>query len=69
VEQDEIVTKLRELQQCKAGGPIPDWMKINQWGDPLSELGGAAADLIEKQQQWMSMARKLLTELLRPDQP
>lgn len=43
-----ILKRLRELQNCKIGGPIPEWMNTpGVWGVALSKLAGDAADLIE----------------------
>lgn len=45
---ETTLKRLREIQNCKIGGPIPEWMVESKgWGEPLSRLAGDAADLIE----------------------
>lgn len=42
------ILKLRELERCETGGPIPEWMNVpGGWGKPLSALAKDAADAIE----------------------
>jgi hypothetical protein len=47
IDTELTISKLRDLQRTYVGGPIPEWMLINVWGEALSELAGDAADLIE----------------------
>jgi hypothetical protein len=47
MDADEVVRKLREVQKLKPGDRMPDWLPGNNWGPPLSELCGKAADAIE----------------------
>jgi hypothetical protein len=47
----DVLKRLRELQHLKVGSPMPSWLPANDWGNPLSELCGQAADLIESIEQ------------------
>jgi hypothetical protein len=59
-----VLTRLRELQRCKVGGPMPSWLPVNNWGVPISQLAGIAADLIERPvflyQQKLAIERAIL---------
>ncbi len=44
----DIIERLRELEKLKTGEPLPSWLPANDWGTPLSDLCGAAADRIEQ---------------------
>lgn len=49
--RDQIMQRLRQLQNMKAGEPMPDWMQqepYDNWGEALSELMRDAANLIER---------------------
>jgi len=47
--KDEVIRRLRDLENAKVGGPGPDWLFVppNRWGPPLSALARDAANLLE----------------------
>jgi hypothetical protein len=44
---DQVIDRLRQVKNAYDGGPLPEWLETNVWGEVLSKLAGDAADLIE----------------------
>lgn len=44
----DLLCKLRELEKLKPGDPMPAWLQGMNWGTPISQLAGEAADEIER---------------------
>jgi hypothetical protein len=46
----QTLDRLRELGDKKIGDPMPTWLPINNWANPLSELCRSAVEEIERMQ-------------------
>jgi hypothetical protein len=51
--------RLRELANCKVGGPSPKWLTTNDWGQEISKLCRDALAEIEQMRATMKRINKI----------